>query len=332
MPKDTYYFSHDYNCRNDEKIKRLLRKHGMSGYGIFWSIVEDLYNNSNQLMLDYEGIAYDLRSDIDTIKSIINDFDLFMIEDDIFGSKSIENRIQERSEKSSKARTSALSKWGNNTNQAKRSERLTEARKKATHTKDEWEEMRLFFGECVKCGNKEDLVKDHIIPIYQGGSDGLDNLQPLCRKCNASKGADSTDYRSVYCDKNDYEMPATYFKTPAIKERKEIKGKEIKEINISFDSFWDLYDKKKGEKDKLTKIWCGLNDSDRTAIMEYLPKYKISQPEKKYRKDPQTFLNNKSWLDELIGIEVPIYKKDNSHLYQDEDFIQYKKMAEKLNK
>lgn len=209
----------------------------MSGYGIFWSIVEDLYNNSNQLMLDYEGIAYDLRSDIDTIKSIINDFDLFMIEDNMFGSKSIENRIQERSEKSSKARTSALSKWGNNTNQAKRSERLSEARKKATHTKDEWEEMRLFFGECVKCGNKEDLVKDHIIPIYQGGSDGLDNLQPLCRKCNASKGADSTDYRSIYCDKNDCEMPATYFKTPAIKERKEIKGKESKEDIPTVEAF-----------------------------------------------------------------------------------------------
>jgi len=249
MPKDTYYFSHDYNCRNDEKIKRLLRKHGMSGYGIFWSIVEDLYNNSNQLMLDYEGIAYDLRSDIETIKSIINDFDLFMIEDNIFGSKSIENRIQERSEKSSKARTSALSKWGNNTNQAKRSERLTEARKKATHTKDEWDEMRLFFGECVKCGNKEDLVKDHITPIYQGGSDGLDNLQPLCRKCNASKGADSTDYRSIYCDKNDCEMPATYFKTPAIKERKEIKGKEIKNTVPPLQEFLE-YCKKNLEQNK----------------------------------------------------------------------------------
>jgi len=333
MPKDTYYFSHDYNCRNDEKIKRLLRKHGMSGYVIFWSIVEDLYNNSNQLMLDYEGIAYDLRSDIDTIKSIINDFDLFMIEDDMFGSKSIENRIQERSEKSSKARTSALSKWGNNTNQAKRSERLTEARKKATHTKDEWEEMRLFFGECVKCGNKEDLVKDHITPIYQGGSDGLDNLQPLCRKCNASKGADSTDYRSVYCDKNDYEMPATYFKTPAIKERKEIKGKEIKEINISFDLFWDMYGKKRGDKEKLIVKWENLSDKERADIIAYIPKYIISQPDNKFRKDPQTFLNNKSWNDELIGLEMPsIPKKDNSHLYQDEDFLQYKKMAEQLNK
>ena len=34
--------------------------------------------------------------------------------------------------------------------------------------------------------------------------------------------------------------------------------------------------------------------------MEYLPKYKLSQPEKKFRKDPDTFLNNKSWNDELI--------------------------------
>ena len=154
-----------------------------------------------------------------------------MIDDNMFGSKSIENRIQERSEKSTKARSSALSKWGNNTNQAKRSERLTEARKKGKHTKDEWEEIRLFFGECVKCGNKEDIVKDHIIPIYQGGSDGLDNLQPLCRKCNASKGADTTDYRPIYCENNDCEMPTTNYKTSAIKEIKEIKGKEKKREN-----------------------------------------------------------------------------------------------------
>ena len=105
-----------------------------------------------------------------------------------------------------------------------------------------------------------------------------------------------------------------------------------KELNIPFDSFWDLYEKKVGERNKIIKKWEGLSDEDRKLIMDYIPKYKISQPDKKYRKDPQTFLSNKSWLDELIGIEVPVYKKDNSHLYQDEDFLQYKKMAEQLNK
>ena len=78
MSKDTFYFSHDYNARSDDKIKNLIRKHGVAGYGIFWCIIEDLYNNANALRLDYEGIAYDLRADCETIKSIINNFDLFL--------------------------------------------------------------------------------------------------------------------------------------------------------------------------------------------------------------------------------------------------------------
>ena len=34
--------------------------------------------------------------------------------------------------------------------------------------------------------------------------------------------------------------------------------------------------------------------------MNHLPLYKKSQPNKKYRKDPGTYLNNKSWNDEII--------------------------------
>ena len=327
MPKDTYYFSHDYNCRNDEKIKRLLRNHGMTGYGIFWSIIEDLYNNSNHLMLDYEGIAYDLRCEINIVMSILNDYDLFIINDDFFSSKSIESRIQERSEKSSKARVNALSKWGSSDNQAKRSERLAEARKKGKHTKEEWEEMKLFFSRCVKCGSNDDIVKDHIKPIYQGGSDGLDNLQPLCKKCNSSKGPDTTDYRPVFCKNNGCEMPTEYFGTSAIKEKKEIKGKEIKEINISFDIFWDLYDKKVGDKDKLKKKWESLQNSDRKSIIDYLPKYKTIQPDKKFRKDPQTFFNNSSWNDELVGLDLPKHQ-----IYKNNDFEAYKKRQQELGK
>jgi len=113
MPKDTFYFSHDYNARNDEKIKRLIRKHGMQGYGVFWSIVEDLYNNANALRLDYDGIAYDLRSDSDTVFSVINDFDLFVFDVNTFGSLSVQKRLDERNDKSIKARESANKRWNN---------------------------------------------------------------------------------------------------------------------------------------------------------------------------------------------------------------------------
>ena len=44
---ETFYFSHDYNTRADTKIKKILARHGYLGYGLFWAIVEDLYNNKN---------------------------------------------------------------------------------------------------------------------------------------------------------------------------------------------------------------------------------------------------------------------------------------------
>ena len=113
MGKDTFYFSHDYNARNDEKIKSLLRKHGMNGYGIFWAIIEELYNNANALQFDCERIAYDMRTDSDCIKSILTEFDLFVFEGNYFGSHSIEKRLEERNIKSKKAQNSAFKRWGN---------------------------------------------------------------------------------------------------------------------------------------------------------------------------------------------------------------------------
>lgn len=113
MAKDTFYFSHDYNSRNDEKIKFLIRKHGMLGYGIFWAIIEDLYNNANALRNDYEGIAYDFRVDTNIIKSIITEFDLFVFDNNTFGSLSVQKRLDERDSKSIKARQSASKRWDN---------------------------------------------------------------------------------------------------------------------------------------------------------------------------------------------------------------------------
>lgn len=109
--KETFYFTHDYNARSDEKIKKLIRVHWMLWYWIFWSIIEDLYQNANALRTDYDSIAYDMRVNDNIIKSIINEFDLFIIEWDIFGSKSVETRLLERDAKSSKARESARKRW-----------------------------------------------------------------------------------------------------------------------------------------------------------------------------------------------------------------------------
>lgn len=72
------------------------------------------------------------------------------------------------------------------------------------------------------------------------------------------------------------------------------------EINIDFEWFWNEYDKKVGDKRKLKKKWEKLAEQEREAIMIYIPAYKLSEPDKKYRKNPETFLNNRSWEDEII--------------------------------
>jgi len=113
---NSFYFSHDYSTRVDNKIKRLIAKHGYYGYGIFWAIVEDLYQNANALRTDYDCIAFDLRANSETIKSIVEDFELFEIKDGFFGSLSVQRRVEMMEQKSQKARESAMKRWNKNAN------------------------------------------------------------------------------------------------------------------------------------------------------------------------------------------------------------------------
>lgn len=41
--KDTFYFQHDYNARTDPKLQDVLIEHGAAGLGVFWCVVEQLY-------------------------------------------------------------------------------------------------------------------------------------------------------------------------------------------------------------------------------------------------------------------------------------------------
>jgi uncharacterized protein YdaU (DUF1376 family) len=110
---DTFYFSHDYNTRSDEKIKKLIYEHGFEGYGLYWAIIEELYQNANAMRFECERIAYELRTDKERIASIINDFDLFVVDGEFFHSTSIEKRLKMRIEKSRKASESAKARWSN---------------------------------------------------------------------------------------------------------------------------------------------------------------------------------------------------------------------------
>lgn len=85
-----------------------------------------------------------------------------------------------------------------------------------------------------------------------------------------------------------------------VKDIDKDKDKDKISLNVPFDDFWFSYDKKVGEKDKLAKKWASLTNDERISAMKHIPLYKAAQPDKTYRKHPGTYLNNKSWNDELI--------------------------------
>ena len=106
------YFSHDVFTRENLKIKKLISKHGMQGYGVFWAIVEFLHNNDNKLKADELGIiAFDLGVDIGLVESVVKDFKFFSIRKNVISSQRVARNIKLKKEKSEKARKKANKRW-----------------------------------------------------------------------------------------------------------------------------------------------------------------------------------------------------------------------------
>jgi len=75
-------------------------------------------------------------------------------------------------------------------------------RKKQTsggHTFGEWETLKAQYDwTCPACGIKEPEIKlteDHIVPISKNGSDNIENIQPLCARCNSKKHTQTINYK-----------------------------------------------------------------------------------------------------------------------------------------
>tara|TARA_R100000353_G_scaffold153430_2_gene112019 strand:+ start:665 stop:1225 length:561 start_codon:yes stop_codon:yes gene_type:complete len=108
------YFNHDSNARNDLKLIRLRKEGGFEYYGIYFAILELLFSEENKMCLDdYETLAFGLQCDLEKLRAVIEDFDLFVLEDNCFYSKRLFEHIEEINNKSSKASINAKKRWSN---------------------------------------------------------------------------------------------------------------------------------------------------------------------------------------------------------------------------
>ncbi len=111
--KDAYYFPHYSNARNDQKIMKLRRVLGMEGYGIFFCLLEILRDQTNfKLPLgSLPELEFEFRVSKEKILSVINDYDLFTIDENNFFSPKLVLYLQPYIEKSQRARNAALVRW-----------------------------------------------------------------------------------------------------------------------------------------------------------------------------------------------------------------------------
>ncbi len=113
MKKVNNYFPHDFNARNDLKLKKVNMQLGLEGIGLYWCIIEYLYENGGYLTLDedIDLLAYELRIEKGSILNLIENFDLFRKQKNKFYSPSVLTRLEAINEKSNINRQNILKRW-----------------------------------------------------------------------------------------------------------------------------------------------------------------------------------------------------------------------------
>lgn len=81
----------------------------------------------------------------------------------------------------------------------KRAYRVRKYSAEGSHTTQQWIELVEKYNYCcLKCKKQfpiEKLTQDHVVPLSKGGSNYIENIQPLCRSCNTGKLDRIIDYR-----------------------------------------------------------------------------------------------------------------------------------------
>jgi hypothetical protein len=110
--KDTFFFTHDFGARNDPKLQNILMECGCEGLGVFWCIVEMVYEQGGTLPLsNCKSIAFALHVESNIVERIIKEFDLFENDGIVFWSKSINTRLDKRADIAEKRKKAAANSW-----------------------------------------------------------------------------------------------------------------------------------------------------------------------------------------------------------------------------
>jgi hypothetical protein len=177
------WFQHDTNMLRNRKVRKLLREHGIAGYGIWCVLLEKLHaeEGSFQIVADplwLEDLAEDLKisGDQDFCRVFDTMAEVGLIDRQLWGEKIIYcPAIAERV-----AYIRSL---------PRREQGLPPLHRDGAYRRHRDAVFERDGYCCIYCSATEDLTLDHVIPYSKGGSDEPDNLATCCRSCNSRKHA-----------------------------------------------------------------------------------------------------------------------------------------------
>lgn len=120
--RDTFYFPHEYNAKDDPKCERLIWEMGMEGYGMFWTLLEVLRAQPDYTypVANISIIARKYNADENKMRQVVFDYGLFtIIEDRMFFFQRFKNayatdgrKAQQTVERRQRGRKKAVGEWG----------------------------------------------------------------------------------------------------------------------------------------------------------------------------------------------------------------------------
>lgn len=145
--------------------------------------------------------------------------------------------------------------------------------------------------EPIKQQLKRDLSKWEQVSTKRSDAGRLGGLKSgEVRKANAIHN--EANEANALKSKQNEQVTDKVTVTDTVKEKEKKKTQDV----LAFDDFWKLYSKSV-DKEKCKKVYAKLTIQEQTDIKEKLPIYLNTVNDKKYQKNPLTYLNGKCWND-----------------------------------
>lgn len=110
------WFPHDYNASSDAKVRSLIRRHGATGYGLYWHLVEMMHTEKAvHRSVAIDALIIGLNEDEDTVTAVLKTLEMLELvaadDNDVLTIQRVTRNLSERESISERRQKAAAKRW-----------------------------------------------------------------------------------------------------------------------------------------------------------------------------------------------------------------------------